>query len=116
MTAPRMSLGDLIRERRIALNMTQEDLGRRVNLSRAGIGKIEAGKTKASSPATIRRIAFALSLPLVDLTDAIGYRTNPAEDVAEYEALSTRFAQLMIEVEDVMQRMRRFMPGSHDAP
>lgn len=112
MTIPRRSLGEIIRQRRNALNITQDDLGRRVNLSRAGIGKIEAGKTKGSSPETIRRIASALALPLSDLTDAMGYRTNPAEDAAEYEALSTRFAQLMIEVEDVMRRMRRFMPGS----
>lgn len=117
MTAPqpRPTLGQLISQRRRALKLRQEDVGQRVGLSRDGVAKIEQGKTKAPPPETIRRLASVLSLPLSDLTDAIGYRTNPVEDLAEYEALSGRFAELMVEVEDVMRRMRRFMPGGHDS-
>ena len=40
--------GEMIKKYRIAMNLTQEDLGRRVDLSRASIANIEVGRQKVA--------------------------------------------------------------------
>ena len=52
-------LGDRIRERRVALKMTQEELGRRCDLHRTFIGSVERGERNVAI-LNLREIARAL--------------------------------------------------------
>ena len=62
-----MTMGSYIRERRLQLNMTQEDLGDAAGTSKAYISQIEVGKVALPNADLRRRLADALQLRHVDL-------------------------------------------------
>ena len=59
-------LGDRIRERRIELKMTQEELGAKCDLHRTFVGSVERGERNIAI-LNLRLIARALRTPLADL-------------------------------------------------
>jgi len=63
-----LDVGENIRLLRLSKKMTQEDLGKNVNVSRTMIGYIETGK-RLLPKATGERIAKVLECELSDLTD-----------------------------------------------
>ena len=73
-----MKTGEKIRNRRIALNMTMEDLGRAIGVQRSAINKYEKGLVDIKSK-TLTAIANALNIsPLLLMDDIEG------EDVEQY--------------------------------
>jgi len=67
------SIGQLIRERRLALGMTQEQLEQRTGVSQTYISQIERGHTQRPEPATLRALSSVLGVPLRDLEIAAGW-------------------------------------------
>ncbi len=61
-------LGEQIGKVRTELEMTQEDLGRLVGLSRVAIGQIEAGRRKVTAD-ELQRFSCALGIPADYLVD-----------------------------------------------
>jgi len=59
-------VGKRIKEERKRLNITQEDLADKTNLSVAFIGQIERGVNRASLT-TIEKVAQALEIPIANL-------------------------------------------------
>jgi transcriptional regulator with XRE-family HTH domain len=59
-------IGDRVRERRIALKMTQAELGERCRLHRTFIGSVERGERNVAI-LNLQQIANALRVPLADL-------------------------------------------------
>ncbi|SIO66393.1 DNA-binding transcriptional regulator, XRE-family HTH domain [Singulisphaera sp. GP187] len=59
-------LGDRLRERRIARNLTQEQLAEQCELHRTFIGSVERGERNVSI-LNLRLIARILRIPLADL-------------------------------------------------
>ena len=73
-----MKTGEKIRNRRIAMNMTMEDLGRAIGVQRSAINKYEKGLVDIKSK-TLTAIANALNIsPLLLMDDIEG------EDVEQY--------------------------------
>lgn len=66
------SLGDLLRDRRAALGMTQVELAEQAGVNQPLVSDIERGKTKLSNPDARRRIARALQVRHVDMLVAAG--------------------------------------------
>ena len=65
-------LGDRIRERRLAMNLTQEALGEKSGLHRTFIGSVERGERNVAL-LSLRRIARALRVtPAELLRDSAG--------------------------------------------
>lgn len=54
------SMGDRIRNLRIRLNMTQEELGKKLNLQKSAIAKYENGRVENIKRSTIPKLAEAL--------------------------------------------------------
>ena len=73
-----MKTGEKIRNRRIALNMTMEDLGNAIGVQRSAINKYEKGLIDIKS-STLQAIANALNISPVLLLDDI-----EGEDVEQY--------------------------------
>jgi transcriptional regulator with XRE-family HTH domain len=62
-------IGDLIRERRTAANMTQEQLGKKLRLTFQMVGKYETGKSTITATRLVQ-VASALGVRAVDLLPA----------------------------------------------
>jgi transcriptional regulator with XRE-family HTH domain len=65
-----MSLGQLIRERRAELGMTQEELAERIGKGQNYLSHVERGRIQRPGREIMRAIADALDLPMVDLVVA----------------------------------------------
>ena len=57
-----MTIGDIIRNRRKELHMTQEDLGRIVGTTKATVSRWESGDIHKMKESTIRQLCNTLSL------------------------------------------------------
>jgi transcriptional regulator with XRE-family HTH domain len=66
LTPATATVGDLIREKRIAASLTQEQLAMKVRISRAQIANIEAGRTDPQLK-SLRSYADALGCQMKDL-------------------------------------------------
>jgi transcriptional regulator with XRE-family HTH domain len=78
MTRP--ALAKLVRARREHLGYTQEELARRVGVSRSAIAEIEAGRVANPRVGAFSRLAKVLGLPTVALLAAVGYIVGDAMD------------------------------------
>ncbi|MFI5956393.1 helix-turn-helix domain-containing protein [Cryptosporangium sp. NPDC051539] len=83
-------LGDLVREHRRRLGLSQEELASRTGISARGIRKIESRQTDTARPATVRLLADAFGLRGVERDDfcrvALGATARPpAADTARLD-------------------------------
>jgi transcriptional regulator with XRE-family HTH domain len=69
------TLGDVIRERRIALNLTQEELAERIGdgVRQAEVSRLERGRVSLPRRKRLERIAAALDIPLGELLARAGW-------------------------------------------
>lgn len=66
------SLSDRVRRLRTARGFSQEELARRVGVSKTQVYLVESGQTKAPRPARLQRYARALGVTLEYLRDGRG--------------------------------------------
>lgn len=66
-------LSDLIRRRRIAINLSAAELARRADVTTATITRLELQQIPEPRAGTLRRIADALQLPTSDLLASADY-------------------------------------------
>jgi len=73
-------IGQRIRDARLKLGLTQEQLGERADVHYSYIGQVERGRKTPSIP-TLRKIAEALNLPIESLLreDTPEYRISPQQ-------------------------------------
>ena len=98
-----MTTGENIRNRRIALNMTMEDLGNAIGVQRSAINKYEKGLIDIKS-STLQAIANALNISPVLLLDDV-----EGEDVEQFvtEVPKTIEAKLLAQGVDSMPKEQR---------
>ncbi len=101
------ALAALVRARRERLHLTQDELAKRVGVSRSEISEIEAGRVKHPRAGVFARLGKVLGLPGAVLLAALGYAASEAagvpgglelEEADELLVLGSLFAQ-MTEVE-----------------
>ena len=68
-----LTIGDRIRERRLALDWSQEFLARRADMSTNTIRLIEQGISESPQISTLVRLAKALGVSIVDLVEDPGH-------------------------------------------
>lgn len=108
-------LAQLIRDRRLGLNWSQEDLAKTITLagtpvSREAIGSIESGRVELPGREVLRGLSKALSIPMTQILEAADYLSaedmpNPPEVFAAHaDKLTddqwvevTSFAEYLIE-------------------
>lgn len=62
-----MRIGDILKRKRTALELTQEDLFNRSGVTQSMISKLEKGRTENVSIDVLRKLAKALNCLLIDL-------------------------------------------------
>lgn len=62
-----MRIGDILKNKRTALELTQEDLFNRSGVTQSMISKLEKGRTENVSIDVLRKLAKALNCLLIDL-------------------------------------------------
>jgi transcriptional regulator with XRE-family HTH domain len=62
-----MRIGDILKSKRTALELTQEDLFNRSGVTQSMISKLEKGRTENVSIDVLRKLAKALNCLLIDL-------------------------------------------------
>ena len=73
-TAPESTLGDVVREARLAAGLSQETLAEMIGRSQGWLTKVERGEIPTPRDESLRRLAAVLGLNLPDLlTTHIGY-------------------------------------------
>ncbi|MBB5075483.1 helix-turn-helix domain-containing protein [Nonomuraea endophytica] len=123
-------IGDRVREARLAMQLSQEQLAQKTDLDRTMISKIEAG-TRRLDALELSRLARALDLPLGHFLNAppavMSHRTPLAEDTttvatqASYRIDSTlaswiREIRLLISLNMLQPNPIRQYPGKVDGP
>ena len=79
-----MSLGDFIKEKRAAQDMSQRDLAAKADLSNAEISRIEAGLRKDPSPTVLKTLARALNVPISEILQQAGVIERSEQFVEKY--------------------------------
>lgn len=77
------TLGDLVKERREALKLTQRALAEEVGVSATYIYNIEKGKNDIPSPNVMGALAQALGIAEEVLLEAVGFLKGRAEQVRQ---------------------------------
>ncbi|HKW78428.1 MAG TPA: helix-turn-helix domain-containing protein [Candidatus Limnocylindria bacterium] len=88
------SLGQLVREQRTRLHLTQSELARRVGVSRSAISELEAGRIEQPRATVFARLATALGLPAAALLAAAGYPSAEIVPGLEADELAVLAASL----------------------
>lgn len=77
------TIGEVIKERREALRMTQRQLGSLVGVTHQHIGAIERGHVSMPGPELMGKLADALQVAEENLLHAAGYLQNRAIEAKE---------------------------------
>ncbi len=83
----RLELGTLVRASRQEHRLTQEELARRVGVSRSEISEIEAGRVKQPRAGLFARLCRALDLPAAALLATAGYTIAEAGGYVDEDEL-----------------------------
>jgi class 3 adenylate cyclase/tetratricopeptide (TPR) repeat protein/DNA-binding XRE family transcriptional regulator len=94
--------GGLLRQHRLAVGLTQEELAERAGLSRRGVQDLERGLRRTPHPDTVRRLAEALSLhpseraallagthPVVAVTPAVPSAAAPSPPTSAINTIAS---------------------------
>lgn len=85
-TIGRMSIGDRVRARRVALKLTQQQLASQVGLTRGAVSQLEKNMTHDPKPEHLLKYAKALGLHVDELV--YGHPPRAEEPRAAYSSLS----------------------------
>jgi transcriptional regulator with XRE-family HTH domain len=98
--------GQLVREHRRRLGLSQEDLAERSGISVSGIGKLESGRVAAPRPSTVRLLADVFGLRDTERdrfcqaatgaapADQVGHEVVPAQLPPDVWAFTGRTSEL----------------------
>lgn len=78
------TIGDRIKQERLALKLTQEELGRRVGITKSAINKIETGSTKSTTPTHLVRLARVFNVSTDWLAIGDGSRQRSGNNAMGY--------------------------------
>lgn len=93
MTNSKTTLGQLVRDRREALDLSLRQLGQRIGTTDTTVMRIESGEIANPRGEVLRALAEALDVPSADLFAAAGY-TVPTELPSFRPYLRTKYADL----------------------
>ena len=109
-------LGNLIKETRTNLNLSQRELARQAKIDYAELSRLEAGKRKKPNVLYLKGIAEVLNLSMVDLMKLAGYtdiEINWGKDIinkrstADYKKQLQSYKQFYINVLNEIENRRR---------
>lgn len=78
-----MNIGDFIKQKRLENNLTLEQLGKRVGVSKMTVLRWESGEIKNIKSDKIEKLANALGIPVVALFNGFDENGNKNDNVQE---------------------------------
>ncbi len=102
-----MELKDLLRTRRLELNLSMEEVGRRVGVSKQTIQKWESGKISNVKRSNIAALSQALNIPITEL---MGWSEDLTPDTSPVSENRRKLLEFVESVpEDKAARVLRLM-------
>lgn len=80
------TLGEIIKDRRESINLSQREVARKVNIDNSGLAKIEKGERKKPSVLILKKLSIILAIDLEFLMKKAGYEQSEI-DVATNQTL-----------------------------
>lgn len=99
-------IGELVRERRLALGLSQVELARRSGISQTYLSNMERGRVQLPDVEVRRRLAEALRMSHVDLLVAAG-ELEPHELPGNAEAVKPVVVGLSAKIDELPADLRR---------
>lgn len=96
------TLSEILRLHRRRLELSQEEVGRAVGLSRSSYEALENGRVRSPSITTLKALARTLNVPMTDLLIAVGALTP---DQAEPFTTLEQSRILQRELEDLARKL-----------
>lgn len=78
-----MNIGDFIKQKRIESNLTLEQLGKRVGVSKMTVLRWESGEIKNIKSDKIEKLANALGVPVIALFDGFDENGNAKNNIEQ---------------------------------
>lgn len=112
-----MNLGQFIKELRLKNNLTLEQLGDKVGVSKMTISRWESGEIKNMKSDKIEKLAFALGVPVISFFEGWDLDGNKIEQeqitrkefVKEVQILLTKFTSITIQEKGLMEQVLRII-------
>ena len=110
------TLGNLIKEKRTSLNISQRELARQAQMDYAELSRIEAGKRKKPNVLYLKGIAETLGLSMTNLMELAGYNDieiNWGKDFTnrrsstDYQKQIQNYKELYFNVLDEIEKRRK---------
>lgn len=105
-----MTLGEYISNKRKEKGWSQRELAAASNVSNAEISRLESGKRKEPSPAVLKEIAVALSVPYEEILQAAGILDESAVDKGKAFVASQSEQTIPVDLtEDELAEVKKFV-------
>lgn len=112
--ARKTALGALIKARRDAIGMTQQELADHLGVERETIMHIETGRTVKAGPDLVNRMPDFIPVKVRELVEAIGYEID--KDASDIDRILEEDAEFVrIVTEFIARRARHRPPINGDA-
>lgn len=106
-----MNIGDFIKQKRLESNLTLEQLGKRVGVSKMTVLRWESGEIRNIKSDKIEKLANALGVPVIALFegfDANGNAKNDVEQVSPKE-FANEVKQLLNKTTNLTEQQKQYL-------
>ncbi len=111
-----MNIGDFIKEKRIENNLTLEQLGKRVGVSKMTVLRWESGEIKNIKSDKIERLANALGVPVIALFEGFDENGNAKDNVEEVspKEFADIVRQLLTKTTNLTEQQKQYLINTLD--
>ena len=111
-----MNIGDFIKQKRIENNLTLEQLGKRVGVSKMTVLRWESGEIKNIKSDKIEKLAYALGVPVIALFEGFDENGNAKATLEEVtpEQFATEVKQLLGKTTNLSNQQKQYLLNTLD--
>lgn len=111
-----MNISDFIKQKRIEKNLTLEQLGKRVGVSKMTVLRWESGEIKNIKSDKIEKLAYALGVPVIALFEGFDENGNAKENVKEVtrRELAFEIKSLLDKTVDLTEQQKQYLLNTLD--
>ncbi len=111
-----MNIGDFIKQKRIEKNLTLEQLGKRVGVSKMTVLRWESGEIKNIKSDKIEKLANALGVPVIALFEGFDENGNSKDNVKEVspKEFADTVRQLLNKTTNLTEQQKQYLINTLD--
>lgn len=106
-----MNIGDFIKQKRLENNLTLEQLGKRVGVSKMTVLRWESGEIKNIKSDKIEKLANALGIPVIALFEGFDENGNAKNNVEQVtpEELANEVRNLLFKTNSLSEQQKQHL-------